>query len=143
MRRDMSPHEAKKETHGSSLSSGKREEERRALSRLAVRPNATAVALDHPRDDRSADAGPRELVGAMQPLEGAEDFLGELLVESDAVVANRETRLSIGRKRARELDARLGPPAREFPRILQQVEEHRSDERAVAPRCERRRANEL
>src|SRR5712672_3333515 len=64
------------------------EGERRALARFRLGPDAAAMALDDAVDDREADAGALELLGAVQPLKGAEELGGVAHVEPRAVVAH-------------------------------------------------------
>src|SRR5207244_2614169 len=65
-----------------------REIEARALLRLRFGPYPAAVAHDHALHDREADAGPGELVLAVQPLEHAEELRRVAHVEAHAVVAH-------------------------------------------------------
>ena len=79
------------------MADGQREVKRRAFVRLAFGPDAPAMAGDDAVDDRQADAGAFEIVGAMQALEHAEEFLRVALVEADAVVADEVHRLAVDR----------------------------------------------
>src|SRR5439155_22745489 len=53
---------------------------------LGLGPRATAVAMDHALHDRQPHPGALVLLGAVQPLEDAEELVGVLHVESDPVV---------------------------------------------------------
>src|SRR6266496_1340612 len=74
---------------------GNRKVKRRAAVHCAFRPGSSAVAMNDALDARQTNAGPLELLLAVQPLKHAEQFFGILRIETDAVVANEDYRLAV------------------------------------------------
>src|SRR5207302_4166903 len=58
-------------------------------------PDSTAVLADDAIDRGEADTGAFELLGAMQALKYAEQFVGIFHVEPDTIVANEDGRIAI------------------------------------------------
>ena len=89
------------------------------------------MTMDDAADVGQADAGALELLGAVQPLKHAEQFVRVLHVESDAVVAHEEDDL-VGRAwHGADLDLRLRACGGILDRIGQQVDEHEPQQRSV------------
>ena len=65
-------------------------EERRALARRRLGPDASALLLEHLSRDGQTGAGSLELLHAHQAVEQLEDAIVVLHVEADAVVADRQ-----------------------------------------------------
>lgn len=65
---------------------GKAEMEGGTFTDLCLRPDTAAMALNDAVYDGKADAGPFELLRAVEPLEGSKESLGLSHVESGAVV---------------------------------------------------------
>src|SRR5579859_4226267 len=78
------------------MSGFQREEKRSALARGGFHPDAAAVFLDDARNGGQADAGAFKFLGAMQPLEHAEEFAGIFHIEAHAVVADKDDRVAVG-----------------------------------------------
>src|SRR3954468_19075945 len=74
-----------------------REVEGRAGARAALGPGAAAVALHDAADVGEADPGALELLVAVQALEDAEELVGVLHVEADAVVPDAVDDLAVQR----------------------------------------------
>ena len=88
------------------------------------------MAQDDAAHRRQADAGARELAGAVQALEGAEQAIGEAHVEAGAVVAHREGRRLV--RMTQERDPRRLGVAGVLPGVAEQVLEHHAQQRRVA-----------
>src|SRR5258706_1435833 len=117
------------------------EREGRALLDGALGPDPSSVALDDTRDRREADPRSLELVGAVQPLEGAEELVRVRHLEAGAVVPHEEVgRVPVG---AAELDPRRAVLARELPGIPEQVLEDHAQEARVSGRPQSLRDHDL
>src|SRR5688572_13996128 len=92
---------------------------RRAAVQDAFRPDSPAVPGDDALHPRQANAGAFELLRAMQPLKHAEEFVGVLHVESDAVVTHETDYRPSRFDKTPDLDLRL----RARPRVFQRVRE--------------------
>src|SRR5581483_2915052 len=100
-------------------------------------PHAPSVPLHDPLDDREADAGAFELLGAVEALEDPEELARVPHVETRPVVLDEVDRLALPATAA-DLDHRLGAPARELPGVADEVHEDLPDEPAVGERREQR-----
>jgi len=78
------------------------------------------MEMDDALNRRQSDAGPFELGGLMQPLEGSEQLRGVGHIESSAVIAD-EIDGSSPRAGGAEFETRILAFAGEFPGIAQQV----------------------
>src|SRR5687767_15743331 len=81
-----------------------------------VGPDAPAVAVDDALYDGQAHAGALIVLGAVQPLEDAEEFIGVLHVKTGAVVFHEIDALPVILPAA-DLDVRHGPLAAVFERV--------------------------
>src|SRR5690349_12645711 len=90
-----------------------REPERSALPGLGLRPDAAAVVLHDPIDDREPDAGALELGGGVESLERLEELRAVARIEAHAVVDD-----SVRAPFLRLADAQLDPRLRLRPREL-------------------------
>src|SRR5437763_2472190 len=100
-----------------------REVERRPLSRLALRPDLSAVRLDDALGDRQAEAR-AEARGALRLPVGVEDVLQILVRDARAGVADDEEHLAVvARGAAGDAAARR----RELHRVADEIREHLRD----------------
>src|SRR4051794_6204654 len=98
---------------------GDREAEGTAPGGCRLRPDAATVELDDPLADRQPDPGPGELVARVQALEGLEDPVCVLGVDSDAVVGNGQPpRIRLALRGHADLGPRV---AGELDRVADQV----------------------
>src|SRR5579859_1851665 len=102
-----------------------------ALAGLPLAPDAAAVPVHDPPDRRQPDARPLELGRGVEALEDAEELRCVGHVEPGAVVADEVHRLAVLLRRA-ELDARVGPAARELPRVAEEVLEGCAEQGSIA-----------
>ena len=113
-----------------------REVKARAAVDLGLGPDLAAMAAHDAPHRRQADAGAREVAGAVQALEHAEQAVGEAHVEAGAVVAHGEAcRLAV----AAALEARCcacAALAGVLPGVAEQVLEHHAQQRRVALRLQ-------
>src|SRR3954451_3777862 len=95
------------------------EAEHRAAARRRFAPDSAAYPLHHPLADGEADTGSAVLLAGMEPLEHAEDALGLVGIDANAVVRHGEApgfALPFGRH------VHLGPPViGELERVREQV----------------------
>jgi hypothetical protein len=104
------------------IATSQREKERRAPPRLALRPNASAVAMDDPLNGSQADASTFEILLVMETLEHSEKFIRILRVKADAIIADKECSDAVGLAGA-DADNRPFAFACEFGCVRKQVEE--------------------
>jgi hypothetical protein len=90
------------------------------LIHLAFGPDSTAVPVYDALYGSKANAGSREFVSRVQPLEGSEQLGRECAVEPRTIVAHEESSDPILLGLAK-FDARRGLLAREFPGIAQEI----------------------
>ena len=83
-------------------------------------PHAPTMPLHDSLDDRQTDAGALELLGAVEPLEDAEQLVGVFHLESRTVVPDEVRQLARAGGTA-DLDRRLGARARELPGVADEV----------------------
>src|SRR4051812_14410063 len=81
---------AQPEDLGRLLGVGDGEAEHAAASRRGFAPDSAAYPLHHPLADGEADTGSSVLLAGMEPLEHAEDPLGLVGIDADAVVRHGE-----------------------------------------------------
>src|SRR5262249_17180997 len=77
------------------LGSCESEIECRAGIQFGLRPDPAPVFMDDPLDGGEADAGPFEILLAVQPLKNAKQLIAELHAEAYAVVSHENGRLAI------------------------------------------------
>ena len=107
-----------------------REVEARALIGCRGRPHAAPVAGYDAFDDRKSDPGALVVLCAVQPLEDAEQLVGILHVETNAVVPHKICFRRPIDALAAHVDGRMLAAAREFQRVAQEIhvdllEQHR------------------
>ena len=56
---------------------------------LRFSPDATAVAEDHPLDDRQTDARSFKILCAVESLENSEEFVDIFHIKSGAIIADK------------------------------------------------------
>src|SRR5919201_778183 len=84
-------------------------EKGRTVARPGIGPHPPAVAVDDALDDGQAHPRPLVLLGAVEALEDAEELVGVLHVEPDAVVPDEVHRPRAAVGAAPHLDPRLVP----------------------------------
>ena len=102
-----------------SSASLQREVEGGAVAGRALDPDPPAVLVDDLLADREPDARARVAIGAVQAVERAEDDLGLVRIQADAVVADGDHR-HVAVTAGEHLDPRVGV-ARELDRVGEQV----------------------
>src|SRR5208337_2859506 len=70
-------------------------EESSAFVDLAFGPGAATVLMDDALDRRQADTRPLKVCLAMQPLEYSKELVHMFHAETDAVIANEDSRLAV------------------------------------------------
>src|SRR5258705_2914061 len=111
------------------------EEQRRALARRGVGPDAPAVPVHDALDRGEADTGAGIIGVGMQSMEGAEELGGIGHVEAGAVVAHEEGRRRAVTQRA-DLDMRLLGLRSELPGVADQVLDRRAQQPRIALRAQ-------
>src|SRR5687768_3851013 len=108
-----------------------------ALAGTALGPDAAAVAGHDALHDGEPDAGARELVGAVQPLEYAEELSDVAHVEADAVVAHPVDAFRRLLAPA-DLDVRSRALAAVLERVADEVRPHLPQQPGVRVACGQR-----
>src|SRR5688572_17457449 len=89
------------------------------------------MTLDDTADKRKTDAGAREVLDPMQPLERAEEFVRVARIKARAIVSNKIDMFAVLGKTT-DLDQGIFLFPREFERIANKVNEYLLQEERVA-----------
>lgn len=98
-------------------------------SRLALGPDAAAVAVDDALDDGQANAMAFELLLGVQALEGAEELAGSFPGEADPIVPDEDGAIGGGAN----FDLSRMAVAAELDRVADQVVKHLLQQGGISP----------
>lgn len=98
-------------------------EESSAFVDLAFCPSSATVLMDDALDRRQADTRALKVCLTMEPLEYSKELVHMFHAETDAVIANEDSRLAVY-YRLSHLDDSYIPGARELESVREQVSEN-------------------